>query len=226
MVAVDQVSAKVQEGEIFGLIGPNGAGKTTLLNVIAGVYKPDGGAISFDGTDITGKSSERICQQGIARTFQISRLFPKMTAFETALMAAVFGNGEQVESPEKWVREVFEFAGVAAPEDTLCAKLNTGQRKRLDLARALASRPKLLLLDEPGAGLTPSELTELMDLIRKIRGTGVTIIVVEHLMRMIMEICDRMAVLNHGKLIALGTPDEISNNQEVIDAYLGETFVL
>ena len=226
LVAVNDVSVDIDAGEIFGLIGPNGAGKTTFLNVIAGVYRPDGGTIRFNGADIGGRTSERICKQGIARTFQISQLFPKISAFETVLMAAVFGNGAQVEDPEEWVREVLAFAEFAAPEDTLCAKLNTGQRKRLDLARALASKPKLLLLDEPGAGLTPAELSELMALIRKIRAMGITIIVVEHLMRMIMEICDRMAVLHYGKLIATGTPAEIADNQEVVDAYLGETYLL
>ena len=226
LVAVDAVTLGVADGEIFGLIGPNGAGKTTLLNVVAGVYKPDVGLVRVNGHDVTGLSPEKCCRRGIARTFQVSRLFSGMSAFDTVMLSAVFGNAAPVKNPQKLVRETLGFVGFAMREDTLCEKLNTGQRKRLDLARALASNPAVLLLDEPGAGLTPHELDALMVLIGKVRANGVTIVVVEHVMRMIMEICDRMAVLHYGKLIAQGTPADVAGNADVVDAYLGEKYLL
>jgi len=226
LVAVDDVSFIVEEGQIFGLIGPNGAGKTTLLNVIAGVYKPEGGVVRFKGEKITGLSSYKVCQKGIARTFQISQPFPKMSALENVLVAAVFGNSKVVKAPEAWAEEILDFVEFPMPKDTLAMNLNTAQLKRLDLARALASNPTLLLLDELAAGLTPTELSELMDLVRRIRDKGVTIIIVEHLMRVIMQICDRIAVLHYGQKIAEGTPDEIAADQKVADAYLGEKYLL
>lgn len=225
--AVNNISLRVEEGQIFGLIGPNGAGKTTLLNVIAGVYKPDAGIVRFKGEEITGLSSDRICKKGIARTFQITRPFPKMSALENVMVAAIFGNSRSSgKGAEARAEEVLDFVGFPMPKDTLAENLNTVQLKRLDLARALASNPELLLLDESAAGLTPTELVELMALIRKIRERGITIITVEHVMRVIMEICDRIAVLHYGEKIAEGTCDEIAEDKKVADAYLGEEYLL
>jgi branched-chain amino acid transport system ATP-binding protein len=223
LVAVNRVSLGVEAGEIFGLIGPNGAGKTTLLNIIAGVYKPNAGAVKFGGQDITGLTPERICRKGIARTFQVSRRFAKMSARDNVVVAATFGNRGAVKNPRALAEEMLAFVQFPMSEETVTKNLSATQLKRLDLARALATDPELLLLDEPASGLTPSEVQDYMALFRKIRDKGITIIVVEHLMRMIMAICDRMLVLNYGKEIAVGTPDEIQKNQKVIDAYLGES---
>jgi branched-chain amino acid transport system ATP-binding protein len=223
LTAVDCVSLRVEEKEIFGLIGPNGAGKTTLLNVVAGVYKPNAGTIKFQGEDITGLRSERICRKGIARTFQICQPFPKMTALESVMVGAIFGNSSPLQKPKVRAEKFLDYVEFPMPSDTLAASLNTVQLKRLDLARALASHPKLILLDELGAGLTPSELDDLINLIRRIRDSGITIVIVEHLMKVIMAICDRMAVLNHGEKIAQGAPNEIAEDPSVIDAYLGSS---
>jgi branched-chain amino acid transport system ATP-binding protein len=225
LVAVDDVSLAVREGEIFGLIGPNGAGKTTLLNVIAGTYKPDYGTVRLAGEKIAGLRSYRICRKGMARTYQISRPFPKMTALENVMVAAAFGTPAAVKDPRPLSKEMLEFVEFPVAINTLAEDLNTVQLKRLDLARALATRPRLLLLDELGAGLTPSELMDLISLIRKIRNQGITIIAVEHLLKMIMGISDRIAVLHHGKKIAEDTPDQIASDRQVIDVYLGEKYL-
>jgi branched-chain amino acid transport system ATP-binding protein len=222
LVAVNRVSLGVEEGEILGLIGPNGAGKTTLLNTIAGVYRPDGGTIQFKGEQISGLNPESLCKKGISRTFQISQSFPKMTVLENVRVAAVFGNRAPVKDPQAWIEEVLDFVEFPVSTDTLAMNLNTGQLKRLDLARALASNPELLLLDEAGAGLIPSELEGLMELARKIRDRGITIIVVEHIMRAIRGISDRVMVLHYGEKIAEGAYSEISKDERVVEAYLGE----
>lgn len=227
LTAINQVSVSVEEGQIFGLIGPNGAGKTTLLNVIAGVYKPNAGVVRFKGEKISGLNADSICKKGIARTFQISQPFPQMTALENVLVAAIFGNVRATGKGAAIIaEEVLDFVEFPMPKDTLAENLNTVQLKRLDLARALASEPELLLIDETAAGLTPGELVDLIGLIRKIRARGITIIAVEHLMRVIMEICDRIMVLHYGEKIAEGTPDEIAKDERVADAYLGETYIL
>jgi branched-chain amino acid transport system ATP-binding protein len=225
LVALDSVSFTVNAGEIFGLIGPNGAGKTTLLNVIAGVYKPDGGTVTFRGERVSGQSSYKICNKGIARTFQISKPFPAMTALENVKVAAVFGRGGSAEDPEGKARGVLEFVEFPMPEDTLAENLNALQLKRLDLARALASDPELLLLDEVAAGLRPTEYQELINLIVRVRDSGVTLIVVEHVMRLIMQICDRLGVLYYGRKIAEGPRDEVARDETVIEAYLGEDYL-
>ena len=221
LVAVNNVSLGVAEGEIFGLIGPNGAGKTTLLNVVTSVYKPNAGTIRFKDQKISGSSPEAVCRRGISRTFQLCQPFPGMSALENVMVAAVFGQRTPIKDSLAWVEEVLEFVEFPMPMDTLAMNLNTAQLKRLDLARALASKPELLLLDELAAGLTPTELMEAMELIRKIRESGVTIIIVEHVMRVIMGICDRIAVLHYGEKIAEGTPAEIAKDEKVTDAYLG-----
>ncbi len=227
LVAVNNVSLNVEEGEIFGLIGPNGAGKTTLLNVIAGVYKPNAGAVRFTDEEITGLSPERICKKGIARTFQIAQPFARMSVLENVMVAVTFGNKRgTIADPRAWAEEVLEFVEFPLPQETLAMNLNTVQLKRLDLARALASNPELLLMDETAAGLTTGELADLMMLVRKIRDRGITIIMVEHIMRVIMGVCDRIAVLHYGEKIAEGTPDEIAVNEKVAEAYLGEKYIL
>jgi len=226
LTAVDHVSLAVSEGEIFGLIGPNGAGKTTLLNVVAGVYKPNTGVVRFQGEEITGLSADRICRRGISRTFQISQPFPRMSALENVLVAVVFGNDGAVKDPVARAEEMLRFVEFPMPKETLAVNLNTAQLKRLDLARALAGNPKLLLVDELAAGLTTGELADVMALVRKIRDRGITIVVVEHVMRVIMGVCDRIAVLHYGKKIAEGTPEEIAVDSKVAEAYLGEKYIL
>lgn len=225
LVAVHKASMNVDKGEIFGLIGPNGAGKTTLLNVIAGVYNPSEGKILFKDEDITGFNIEKTCWKGISRTFQVPRRFAKMTVLENVIVASTFGAPKSAGTPKVLAEEALAAARSSLDPNMLAGKLNTSQLKRLDLARALASQPSLLLLDEPASGLTPTEVGSFMELIREIRDRGVTIIVVEHLMKMIMNISDRMLVLDHGETIAEGTPDEISKNPRVIQAYLGEEYV-
>jgi branched-chain amino acid transport system ATP-binding protein len=226
LLALDHVDLNVEEGKILGVIGPNGAGKSTLLNVIAGVYRPTVGSVRFQGKKISGFSPERICQLGIARTFQIPRPFSKMTAFENVLVAATFGNQHLKRDPREVTEEMLDFVSFPVPAETIASCLNTAQLRRLDLARALASNPRLLLLDESAAGLTPNELTDLQKLIFKIREQGTTVLIVEHLMRLIMQLCDRIMVLQYGVKIAEGTPAEIANDEKVANAYLGEKYLI
>ena len=226
LVAVNEVSLAVDQGQIWGLIGPNGAGKTTLLNIIAGSCKAEAGQIHYQGENISGLKPEMRCSKGISRTFQISRPFPKMTVLENVMVAAVFGGCHRSqESPRNRAAAALRFVELPVAEDTLAENLNTVQLKRLDLARALASSPVLLLLDEVAAGLTPRELADLSGLVRGMRDQGITIIIVEHLMRMIMELCDRIAVLHYGEKIAEGTPEQIGQDRRVAEAYLGENYL-
>ena len=228
LTAVDRVSLRVHEGEIFGIIGPNGAGKTTFLNSIAGTYNPDGGKVVFLGKETTGLSADEMCHRGMARTFQISQPFPKMTALENVLVAATFGQAgeKKVADPRAHAKEMLEFVEFPMPIDTRADNLNTVQLKRLDLARALASNPRLLLLDELAAGLATGELGDLMAIIRKIRDSGVTIIMIEHIMRVIMGLCDRLAVIYYGAKIAEGPTREVAQDPKVAEAYLGEEYDL
>lgn len=219
--AVKNVSLSVEEGQIFGLIGPNGAGKTTFLNTIAGVYKPESGRVIFKGNEITGFSSDKICHAGIARTFQIVHSFPQLSVRQNVMVGAIFGNRKSAKNPEEKADEMLDFVEFPMSHDTLAQELNTIQLKRLELARALATDCDLILLDEVAAGLTPAELDDLSVLIRKIRDKGITIIMVEHLMKLIMGVCERIAVLYYGEKIAEGTPHEISNDEKVAEAYLG-----
>ena len=198
LTAVNQVSIHVEDGEIMGLIGPNGAGKTTLLNAIAGLDPPTSGSINFLGESTAGLPPEIMCHKGLSRTFQIPRPFPKMTVLENIMVASVFGTrNKKATKPITRSRELLEFVEFSLPEDTISETLNTVQLKRIDLARALASHPKLLLLDELAAGLTEAELTDLMGIIHKIREKGVTILMVEHIMQLIMNMCDRLAVIQY-----------------------------
>lgn len=225
LMALNFVSMEILEGEILGLIGPNGAGKTTLFNLIAGVYPPSQGQILFEGKDITKTAAHQRCWLGIARTFQLVRPFPHLSVSENVAVGRVYGhdsvrNKAQAESEAE---QILEKVGLSGRSSIKARSLTLVDRKRLELARALATKPKLLLLDELLAGLNPSEVLASMKLIGEIRDTGITIIMVEHLIKAVFGVADRIVVLNAGDKIAEGTPKMIAENQAVIDAYLGHS---
>ena len=233
--ALTDVSFTINEGEIFGLIGPNGAGKTTMFNIITNMFPPTTGEITFGERSITGSKPFKITEKGICRTFQNIKLFPQMTVMDNVMVgghcrtkSGVFSSvfrtrkqrKEEVEMKEKAL-ELLALVGLANLEETIAENLSYGQQRRLEIARALASNPKLLLLDEPAAGKNEKETDSLIDLIKSVQQRGVTVLIIEHDMPLVMKLCDRIAVLNFGKKLAEGTPEEIQNNQAVIEAYLG-----
>ncbi|MBI4710342.1 MAG: ABC transporter ATP-binding protein [Nitrospirae bacterium] len=237
--AVEQVSLKVAPGIILGIIGPNGAGKTTLFNCLTGVYAPAKGQILFEGRDITGKKSYEITAMGIARTFQNIRIFGNMSVLDNVMIGqhtrskegiiTAVMRTEKFKKEEAEIRlkayEYLEFAGIQDYADISAESLSYGGQKRLEIARALATEPKILLLDEPAAGMNPHESSELMNLIKKIKEWGKTVIIIEHDMKVVMGISDHIVVLDHGIKIAEGNPREIQNNHDVIEAYLGKEHI-
>ncbi len=222
LTALRNVSFGLEQGEILGLIGPNGAGKTTMFNCVNGVYPPTRGRIFFRGEDITDLAPYHVAHRGVARTHQIVRPLKELTVRENVMVGACFGreNHSLAEAAEI-ADEVLSFVGLAARADMLAGSLNVAQKKRLELARALAARPYLLLLDEVLAGLNTAEVTAMLDTIRQIREQGISIIMIEHIMHAVMNVSDRIIVLNYGKLIDEGSPVEVAENPEVIEAYLG-----
>ena len=224
LAAVSEVDFYVDQGEVVGLIGPNGAGKTTLFNLISSAEKNRIGTITFKEKIITGLSRDKICRLGIARTFQTVKIFADMSVLENVRVGAFFGPPKSV-SPAQATREameLLEFVGLSKASNAPARDLTLANQKRLEVARALATKPELLLLDELMAGLNHTEVAEAMDLVKLIRGKGITIVMIEHVMKAIMNVCNRIIVLNYGKKIAEGTPQEIVSSKTVIEVYLGE----
>ena len=223
VLANQDVSLSMAENEILGLIGPNGAGKTTLFNIIAGVLRPTEGRIRFLGEDITGRGASVCCERGIARTFQVVKSFEAMTVIENVMVGAFCRTGRE-RVARGIAREVIEWTGLDRRRDALAAALTPPEKRRLEVARALATGPKLLMLDEVLAGLTPTEAQAGVKLVRDIRARGIAVLMVEHVMEVVMPLVDRVVVLNLGKLLAEGRPVDIVRNKDVIAAYLGEKF--
>ena len=226
LTAVSEVDFEIIEGEIFGLIGPNGSGKTTLLNLINGIFPITDGEIHFGGQRLNGLRPHQITHLGIGRTFQIVRAFEGMTVKENALVGSLFGTKKEknISKAMKEVEEVLDFVGLGAKRHYKISEITIADRKRLELARALVMNPKLLLLDEVMAGLNPREIEGLMEIILTVNRKGITVLVIEHVMKAVMGISQRIMVLHHGRRIALGSPKEIAENEEVIKSYLGEKF--
>ena len=225
LTAVSSVSFKVPVGEILGIIGPNGAGKTTLFNVISGYYRPEEGRILFGDDDVTGKAPHAICRLGLTRTFQLVKPFGNLSVIDNVMIGALT-RLPTVSSARLEAERVVEACGLAAHARGQARTLPIGLRKRLEVARALATRPRLLLLDEVMAGLNPTELAGMVELIRRLHADGLTLIVIEHIMAAMMRLAQRILVLHHGEAIAQGAPAAITQDRRVVDAYLGEEFVL
>ena len=223
LAAVNGVTFEVRQGEIFGLIGPNGSGKTTTFNMISGYHRPTSGSVTFKGREIHLLPTNRICKLGVGRTFQVVKPLGRMTVLDNVI-AAAYSRGNSHKEAHEHALETIRFCGMTPVKDQLAKSLPIAGRKRLEIARAMATRPELLLLDETAAGLNPTELTAAIDLIRKIRENGTTIIIIEHIMHVIMTISDRIHAINFGQTIAEGTPKEVAANKEVIEAYLGTDY--
>lgn len=224
LAAISKVDFEVDQGEIVGLIGPNGAGKTTLFNLISAALSLNSGVIRFKGEKISGLKPHQVCRAGVARTFQSVKIFGNIPVLGNVLLGAQFGTSTDMSSQDaaKEAMESLEFVGLSAARVTLAKDLTLANQKRLEVARALATQPELLLLDELIAGLNPTETVQAMELVTKIRDRGITILIIEHVMKAIMSICDRIIVLHHGEKIAEGVPQEIATSKKVIEVYLGD----
>lgn len=225
LTALNNVSFDLQPGEIVGLIGPNGAGKTTLVNLVTGVYRPNAGTIIFDDKRVDRMKPHVISRSGIARTFQVEQPFPKMTVLENVAAGALFATGTKtLELAKEKALKHLQFVGLLEFADSLASALTLANRKRLELAKSLAMNPKLLLLDEVNAGLNPVEIDGALDLIRPLVEKGITILLIEHLMKVVVSVCSRVIVLHHGQMISEGTPSEVVSDPRVVEAYLGSRF--
>jgi branched-chain amino acid transport system ATP-binding protein len=224
LCAVNQLNLSLDKGQILGLIGPNGAGKTTAFNMISGFYQPDEGEIIFDGKDITGLRPDQVCKLGVTRTFQVVKPFPQLSVLDNVMVGAYNRTNDRKESKEK-AEDIIEFLGLQDFKEMTAGSLSVAHRKRLEVAKALATDPKIILLDEAMAGLRPTETDEMIGLVRQISGQGIALLLVEHVMRVIMSLAERIVVIHHGEKIAEGEPQQIVQDKAVIDAYLGEVEV-
>jgi branched-chain amino acid transport system ATP-binding protein len=227
IAAVSNVTFEVEPAEVIGLIGPNGAGKTTLLNCISGVYRLDAGTVLLDGAQISGKPAFQIARLGMGRTFQVEKPFPSMTVRQNTALGAMFGRADARTRPKQAMDvadEVLAEVGLGKRADSLVTSLTIPERKRLEMARALAMRPTVILLDEVMAGLNPTEVDEALDVVRAVNATGVTIVLIEHVMRVVVGVCNRAVVLHQGKVLAQGKTGDVLEDDRVIEAYLGERY--
>lgn len=221
LIAVNDLTFSVEQGQIFGLIGPNGSGKTTVFNLINGYYPITGGTVNFQGRVLNGLATWKICKLGVGRTFQVVKPLRRMTVLENVTASAFNHTSSRSKATDKAMRTL-ELCELAHKAEYAASGLTIGDRKRLEIARALATEPKLLLLDETMAGLTPQEQAQGVQLIKKVRDAGMTIIIVEHIMKVIMSLCDEILCLSYGRELACGAPDTVANNPDVIEAYLGK----
>jgi branched-chain amino acid transport system ATP-binding protein len=223
VLAVNRVSFHLSQGEVLGLIGPNGAGKSTLFDILSGIFKPNTGTVRFNNKDITGMAPYKICERGIARTFQLVKPFNRLSPLQNVMVGRAYGSQPALNTRQARLESerILAFTRLASKQTMMAGMLSLVDRKRLEIARALATKPKLLLLDEMMAGLNPAELDDAIALVKAIRDSGVSLIVVEHVMKVIMGISDRIIVLKAGEKLADGTPQEIVSNREVVKAYLG-----